>query len=475
MAELPTPEPEIDPPKLEAGPFRWQVFFQRAQEPLFLLNRQRRLLFVNRAWEDLTGQLAVQVRGRLCKRRAHAEPGSWEALARALAPPPEVLSGKPARVRRLVARTDPGNRWWDIDFFPLRDAAGLLGVLGKITVMTLDHEAATAPLPEELVSLRASLAQRYGFDQLASSLPTVRRVVEQARLASQTRIPVLLVGEMGTGKQWLARAIHYQSTSRERAFAAVDCVRLPLPAVASLLFGDAGLVRRPAIGTLYLHGPERLPRDLQVQLCDWLANAEADIQDPRLVTRAETAGPRLITGCMADPKAEVRAGRLLEELYCTLGTLVIALPALSERRADLPELVDRMLRRLNRLDERSITNLSPEAWEFIRGYPWPGNLRELYAVLTGARLRAKGDHIDAADLPAFLRQAVNLGHIQGGTTARPLPLDHLLEQSERRLIQLALRMSGGKHTRAAKLLDIPRPRLWRRMKHLGLAQGKDEG
>jgi DNA-binding NtrC family response regulator len=99
----------------------------------------------------------------------------------------------------------------------------------------------------------------------------------------------------------------------------------------------------------------------------------------------------------------------------------------------------------------------------------------LYVVLAGARLRASGDRIDAPDLPAFVRQAVNLEHMQGGTTARPLPLDQLLEQAERRLIQLALRMSGGKHTLAAKLLNIPRPRLWRRMNLLGLAEAKDLG
>src|SRR6516162_161037 len=98
--------------------FRWQAFFQRTNEPLFLLNRQRRILFVNRAWEELTSIPAAQARGLACTRRQSSEAGPWPALARALSPPREVLQGQSAVVRRIISEP-AGRRIWDIDFFPL--------------------------------------------------------------------------------------------------------------------------------------------------------------------------------------------------------------------------------------------------------------------------------------------------------------------------------------------------------------------
>src|SRR5262245_8733072 len=104
------------PPKSE---FRWQSFFQRAREPLFLLSRRRRILFVNRAWEELTGVSLSQARGVACTRRQEADP-PW---FRALCPPREVLEGRSATVRRVI--TEGTRRYWDIDFLPLQDADGL--------------------------------------------------------------------------------------------------------------------------------------------------------------------------------------------------------------------------------------------------------------------------------------------------------------------------------------------------------------
>src|SRR6516162_8082366 len=120
---------------MSSDEFRWQSLFQRTGEPLFVLNRQRRLLFVNAAWEALTGRTGDEVHGRTCRRHKHAEPGSWEALANSLCPPEEVLAGQPERVRRLMPVAEAGRHWWDVDFFPLRDSNGVLGILGKITVV----------------------------------------------------------------------------------------------------------------------------------------------------------------------------------------------------------------------------------------------------------------------------------------------------------------------------------------------------
>ncbi|HZT79446.1 MAG TPA: sigma 54-interacting transcriptional regulator [Gemmataceae bacterium] len=462
--------------------FRWQSLFQHVREPLFVLDRLRRVRFVNRAWEELTGLSAAAVHGKTCTRRRAPDEGFPEELARVLCPPAEVLRGRPGQVRRWVEGLPAGSgrRWWDVEFFPLRGEQGLACVLGRITCLPAPGaSAAASPLtdalaalpevdkplrPERLAALRERLAGRYRLDLLESELPAVRRALDQARLASQTRAAVLLVGEPGCGKHWLARAIHRASAARERAFVLLDCARLPPVALAEALFGGGGLWHRPGVGTIYLREPAGLPHDLQNRLRDLLA--ESAWADP-------PAGPRVLAGCRADPMQDVYAGRLREDFCAALSTLVIHLPPLRERLADLPLFVERMLDRLAEADDepRQI-GLTPAAWELVREHRWPGNLRELHEVLAGCRARAVGGQIDVADLPAYLRLAVSLEKQPASGPGPALPLDRLLGQAERRIIELALARARGHKAQAAELLDIPYPKLFRRMHALGIADVK---
>jgi DNA-binding NtrC family response regulator len=452
-----------------------------------VLNRQCRLLFVNRAWEEWTGVSAAEARGLACTRRGAENAARGQIVARSLWPPAEALQGRPAHARRRVEGLAAGKLgWWDIEFFPLHGEDGLLCILGKLSGAPLAPVAGAVAFPEALQALRSHVARklskdeaaklwkvenlialrerwagRFRLDHLASELPAMQRVADQARLASRTRACVLFVGETGSGKAWLARAIHHGSDARERAFAGIDCARLPAAALAEALFGSASLARRPGMGTLYLREPSLLPQDLQLRLHDWLEQA---------MSEPEAAGPRIIAGCRVDPFAEVRAGRLLEKLHAVLATLVIELPPLRARMADLPSLVDRMLERVNETGEKHPLGLTPAAWALLREYPWPGNLRELHAVLVDAHARTDAEQIDVANLPAYLRQTVQLDQTTAASPERPMPLDSLLEQAERRLIQVALQRARGNKSRAAELLAVWRPRLLRRMEALGLDQ-----
>lgn len=435
-------------PRRLARHFRWQALLQQTADPVFLLDRRRRLLFVNHAWEALTGMPAAEAQILECRRPRPAAPGDSreDILAHALTPPSEVAQGQPGRVRRLLPGHD-SHQWWEIDYLPLRQEgeAGGFFLLGRIRVLESEAPGAV-PLPERLANLRQRVVARHSLDSWsASAVPAVRRLVEQARLASQVRIPILFVGEAGSGKQTLARVIHCQGPTREQPFVALDCRRLPPEALTAILLGGR-------TGTFYLREPGRLPRDVQLRLCE------------RLAERGE--GPRLLAGCRRPPAEEVRAGQLLEELACALYTLVLEVPPLRERRADLPLLVEGLLARANAEGEVRVLGLAPDAWEVVNAYPWPGNLRELYRALSSARWRATGERIAAADLPASIRLALVAGAPAGD---KPLSLDQLLEQAERRLIELALRRAGGNKTRAAQQLGIWRQRLLRRMEALHIA------
>jgi DNA-binding NtrC family response regulator len=157
---------------------------------------------------------------------------------------------------------------------------------------------------------------------------------------------------------------------------------------------------------------------------------------------------------------------MLEELHAALGTIVIEVPPLRERMADLPILIAQLLERVPGKDLTIGWKLTPAAWEVMQRYTWPGNLRELSDALAQACRHATSDVIEATDLPAAVRMAV-----QGPVPLpeRGLPLDTILEQVERRLLELALQRTGGNRSRAAELLGIWRPRLNRRLEALGLA------
>jgi DNA-binding NtrC family response regulator len=454
--------PSSESEGLDPHDFRWQALFQRAQDAVFVLNRRRRILFVNRAWENLTRLSAAEARGLVCLRGSPDPQGAWDVVIRCLCcPPAEVLQGKPGRTRRLVPGTSSAARWWDIDFLPLHDARGLLCILGRISPLPQAAARVAAPLPEKLIALRESVSQRYALDRLSSTVPHFKRVVDQVRLATQSTTPVLLVGEPGTGKHWIARCIHHQGPARERCFAALDCARLPAAVLEAVLFGP----NRASRGTLYLREPASLPRDVQVRL------------GGLFVEGGDAEGPRLMAGCSTDPLVDMQSGRLMEGLYYLLSPLVLTLPPLRDRQADLSLLVEEFLKRAQptgRAGEARprVTALTPEAWEVVRAYSWPGNLRELYAVLQSACQRTATDRIDTGHLPAPVRLAVRMDETAAGVAEKPLHLDQLLEQAERRLIILALRKAQGNRSRAAELLSIWRPRLVRRMEALGIVSSQ---
>ncbi len=356
----------------------------------------------------------------------------------------------PARPAGRAGALDPAAGWWQLDFFPLRGDDGLLGILGKITPLPVTPPVAT-PLPERLVALRDRQAEAYRLDALPTEPPALRRLLEQARIAAQSRLPVTLIGAPGTGKHWLARAIHQAGPQRERCFARLDCRGLPGPLLADYLAAP-----RLALGTVYLPEPADLPRDLQDRLAQRL-HAGDDAGDV----------PRLIVGHRADPAEAVRSGRLLDGFHCAASTLTIHLPPLCERLGELDHFVRLFLARIRLLVESAPHEVSAEAAQALRSHPWPGNLRELFEVLRGAAGHARGERLELADLPFFLRSGPM-------PAEKKLPLDELLEQAERRLILLALRQARGNRTRAAEILGIWRPRLLRRLDHFGIDAGSDK-
>src|SRR5262245_45253836 len=157
--------------------FQTRAFLQRARDPVFLLNRKRRLRFANAAFEQLAGQSLEDAYDLYCTRNAESR------LARTLAPPPEVLTGMSARVRRAPPKAKFGPPWWEIEFLPLASTDGLLGIIGRVRVIGSATVTKGRPLPEGLLQLRHRLPERYPLDSLAADVPACERLLQQVRLA----------------------------------------------------------------------------------------------------------------------------------------------------------------------------------------------------------------------------------------------------------------------------------------------------
>ena len=321
------------------------------------------------------------------------------------------------------------------------------------------------------------LREREGVGDLAAGLgvsPLMREVAEQAmRVAEADRTTVLLLGESGTGKGWLAQRIHARSPRGSGPFVAVNCASLTGTFLASELFGhergaftDAKSTKRGLFeiadgGTLLLDEVGELDLGVQPRLLDVLESRTFR----RLGgTREIAVDVRLIAATNRDLHADVRSGRFREDLYYRLNVLTIEIPPLRKRtREDLVDLAERLLAQLHREVPRGPTRIDPDAMEALLRYPWPGNVREMRNVLERARIVAgAGPEIRLEDLPPEIRAA------RGAEGAGDEGLVSLAEM-QRRHIRYVLARVGGNRTRAARVLGISRATLHSKIKQYGLA------
>jgi PAS domain S-box-containing protein len=444
---------------------RLDAFVQQAREPVFLLGPDRRILLVNKAWEALTGRRSDEVAGLPCLPQGPTEPGDLDDLGTSLCPPPEAMAGEPSGSKALVALADGESRWVRLEFWPFHDADGrLTGLIGLVRPGDSQPVAADSEghrLRVELLELRERLRARHGFDELIGRGAEHRRLLDQVAAASGTEVTILIVGEPGTGKAQLARTIHHRGARRLAPLLAFDCKALPPDVLERQLFGlPNDPADRPLAGTLgttILVGDVLdLPRDLQARLASRL--------DGRVRLLATTSG---------DVDAALKAEKLRPDLYYALTTLILRLRPLRDRLDDLPVLAQHFLDRANRRDGLLRGGFTRAALDALTAYDWPGNLNELARVVEEAHGRGAGDLIQVDDIPAAIR-----GH-RGGAYQPPsqpsgtIPLKEMLTRVERRLIEKALDKAGDNKSKAAKLLGINRPYLYRRIKELGIADAAE--
>jgi PAS domain S-box-containing protein len=442
---------------------RLGALVQRAADPIFQLDEAGCLVFVNAAWEQFTGYSADHVLGLACQGPVPMPESGLEALAAGLCPSPE-LGPAPYSVDTLLVDAAGERKEVSIAFVPFNGTAG--GGLGHLGVIRPRAAGSTPAAPHhklrgELLALRERLRRKRLGTNLIGSGVAHQRVMRQIELVAANLAPVVIVGEEGTGKRTVARAIHDRSPRAAGACLVFDVEASGAEAVAHMLFAADGESAEPAAwsvpadSTLVVGPLAELPRDLQAQLVT------------RVETSVDPAGPRLVFTSRIEPARLLEAGTLRADFYYLVTSQSIELAPLRERLDELPLLAQHALEWLNARSGQMVAGFSTEAIDVLRAYDWPGNLRELSRVVQAAHERQPAGLITPSDLPAAIRGA--WGGAYTPAAPAPLPaLDSALESVERRLIEHALQTARHNKSRAAEILSISRPRLYRRMKDLGI-------
>jgi NtrC-family two-component system response regulator AlgB len=332
--------------------------------------------------------------------------------------------------------------------------------------MLLDRALEVAGLRRDNQALRNALD---GPALLESQNPLMRRALDTARQAARSNATVVLLGESGTGKNVLAKAIHAWSPRSEQPFVTIPCTTLAEHLLESELFGHVkgaftgawkdkpGRLEAAAGGTLFLDEIGELAPELQAKLLRFLEEHRFErVGDARTIE----VDTRIVVATNRDLEAEVKAGRFRADLFYRLAVVSLRLPPLRERREDLQALVDRLLAPLAVRHGRPVPRLEPSAREALAAHDWPGNVRELANALERALVLSRDDVIVAESLPDSVLAPP-------GGAAPPPGEAGSLDEVERRHVQHVLASSATLEEAAARL-GIDPTTLWRKRKRWGL-------
>lgn len=332
-------------------------------------------------------------------------------------------------------------------------------------LVQVDKALEIRALERENFYLKQRLADRTGLNRLVGRSTAMRRVYDMIMRVAPTRTTVLITGESGTGKELVAKATHENSDRKGAAFVPVNCGAIPENLIESELFGHVkgaftgaasekkGLFEMAHEGTIFLDEVGELPMSMQVKLLRVLQ--ERAIKQVGAV-QEKAVDIRVVAATNRDLKAMVDANEFREDLYYRLNVIQLMIPALRERREDLPLLIQHFLQKYADDLGKEIRGVERSAMDLLLSYPYDGNVRELENIIERAVTLEPGDMVTTESLPMHMQSGSNLLQWAGDLEIPEdgLDLDAIVENLERNLITKALRRSGGVRKGAAKLLSI---------------------
>ncbi|MGA2259320.1 MAG: helix-turn-helix domain-containing protein [Thermoguttaceae bacterium] len=464
---------------------------ESASQPLYVLDDALTIIYLNEACRNWLGDDSEELLGRKCFYSSGNELTGLDTTAAGLCPPPAVLEGREASadVVNFSAQRQGGaleptvptktlaetaklhaeqTRFRRARFVPLRrpddEVLCIIALVDpqdrdeKIPDVVVSESSESQELHEQLQRFRQQTALRYCMERVVGVTPAMRRARAQVEVATGTLASVLLLGPPGSGRRHLAEVIHYGGPAEscgplvplESGFLDVELIQSTFRSITAE--GKGG-------GTLLFSNADQLTAESQAVLATILPTAKSPL---RLISTAATPLVDL------SPRGLYR-----DDLAAMLSTITIELPPLAKRREDLPLLAQALLEEQNARSSKQLGGFSAEAIDRICAYGWPGNVAELADVVAEGHARAAGRLIARDELPERLRLAAEAA-ARPRRKEEPIQLDEFVARIERELIRRALAHAKGNKTKAARLLGLNRPRLYRRMVQLGLAEEGEE-
>ncbi|MCP9455316.1 MAG: sigma-54 dependent transcriptional regulator [Nitrospira sp.] len=336
-------------------------------------------------------------------------------------------------------------------------------------------------LLQENARFREELKNREQWSPLVGSSPAMMSVYKLVARVAMSKSTVLLQGESGTGKELIARAIHAYGPRRDKPFVPVNCGALPDALLESEMFGHekgaftgavaqkVGLFESADGGTLFLDEIGDLGKDLQVKLLRVMQDHEVRRLGATTATKVDV---RIIAATNRDLESLVKEGKFRDDLYYRLQVVPITLPALRERREDIPMLVHHFLQKFSAMGNHVVYGLLPETMELLMRYRWPGNVRELENVIERAVSLSHGPLLTPEDLPEVIRQGAGTEVESRSPLSDQTDEAYLtLEEVEKRHVIRVLKETKGNKVKAAKILGIDRRTLYRMAERFGIDLG----
>lgn len=367
------------------------------------------------------------------------------------------------------------------NYYPYRDVSG--EVQGCYCIVILAGEDKAQAMQNHITDLisridflrqkgAAVIEEPEGVDAIIGNSSKMKAMKKQIQRVAKSNSSVLIEGETGTGKELVARALHYMSNRRDRHFVRVNCSAVPQELMESEFFGyekgaftgasstgRIGKFRNADKGTIFLDEINSLPLHMQPKFLRVLQEREVE---PVGSEKTYPIDIRVIAAANSSLSRDVEEGKFREDLYYRLNVIRISVPPLRERKEDIPDLVQGMIKGFNKTLGTYIQGISPQALAMLEKYEWPGNVRELQNAVESAVNLAESSILQKEDfyeLSSRLNTREKRRRVLGGT----LNLQQAKTEFETELIREALRLSENNHSRAAQMLGISRTMLYRKI------------
>ncbi len=352
-------------------------------------------------------------------------------------------------------------------------------------VMRVEKGLQERKLRSENTMLRSELHEKYQFSSLIGNSSAMQQIYRMVALVADKTSTILIAGETGTGKELVARAIHYNGMRRNQPLVCVNCGAIPGNLLEDELFGHVkgaftgahqhrvGRFEQADHGTLFLDEIGTMPLELQVKLLRVLQDREFQKVGGAATVRVDV---RIIAATNVDLSDRVKKGEFREDLFYRLNVIPIHIPPLRQRREDIPLLVSHFVRKLCSEQHQILKQVSQAAMKHLIGFDWPGNVRQVENALEMAvALSGDRQRLDLADFPMV--EGASPGDLVPQSIDIPedgLDFNTVVSELERRLILRSLEATGGNKKRAASLLRLKRTTFVEKLKRIGMESGDAE-